>query len=706
MLSRKDVTDLYKKYGFESGPETESYLVFFSQHGYFQNAEIVLLRDDVNVESINKREYEDLGYSIRVRRFSNIKSVHDALFDGFFSTTLSNKRLMAEYKSFCDQQSRKLGGAKYEYIGGSFVEDGELQEGLVIDKILGIFSKESRQLIILEASAGFGKTCTSFEVIRRLIERDSRKIPLLTELSKNRKASVFRYVLLTEIDQKFPTLSSDLVTSEIQDGRIFLIVDGFDELLSKSCSPQQDSEKGNTQDAQTMLDTITQLIPEGSRTKILLTSRKSSIFAGDSFTFWANTHLRGCDITRLQLTTPSLREWLGPEKLGFLKSKNFVLNRVSNPVLLTLLRSKSIAELEKQYASNDDLIKEYLGLLLQREKTRQAIPLDAGEQLFIMQGLAALMVRYDISAEDVDFIKSLVRDVIESNLKDYLARYDTMIDASEEKPTEAEFLTKLSHHALLDRVSTQNNLIGFINEFIFGLLIAESVVSGHLSRDELKGKYLDIAVTAFAACNPQKRKALYDVIEQTLPSQTAERQLDVQMHLLGTVSRHYVGEYFDALTFIGETAVITPSTFRECIFSNCIFDKCKIARNAFEACQFYNCTFYEIDVKSEAPANKPSLFVSCPGAEGFNLDVPSEKPQDNGTNYERVVLEQFWKPGSEAAELHRAYQSLFRGFLASEFPALANAVESLEKKRILIKRLNTYQLNPNKMSVIRKIVER
>lgn len=58
--------------------------------------------------------------------------------------------------------------------------------------------------------------------------------PIFTELSKNRKAALFRYVLLDEIDRKFTSLSSELVISEIRNGKVPLIIDGFDELISRS----------------------------------------------------------------------------------------------------------------------------------------------------------------------------------------------------------------------------------------------------------------------------------------------------------------------------------------------------------------------------------------------------------------------------------------------------------------------------------------
>lgn len=708
MLRKSEVVELYLKYGFELGEENEKYLVFFSQSGYFQNAEIVILDEKVEEDSINKKEIEDIGYSVRVRKYTDINAVHDALFNGFFSTTVSNRKFDHTYAQFCVQQKNKLGN-NYEYISGDYVENGSLQENNVIERIVEIFNKDDRQLIILEASAGFGKTCTSFEVVKTLIDKIPTKIPLLTELSKNRKARVFRYVLLSEIDQKFPALSSELVTSEIMDGRIILVIDGFDELLSKGSTEQSVSDKTVGKDAQTMLDTIAQLIPEGSKTKILLTSRKSSIFVGDNFDNWVAQYLIGCNITRLQLSQPSLKDWIGTEKIELLKKNNISLNNILNPVLLTVLRNESIEEFESKYTSNEKLIEQYLNLLLQREKTRQSLPLSVEEQLFIMRGLSAEMVRLDITADDVELIKLILTDVVSTRIDDYLNRYDTLVDSSETKPTEVEFINKLSQHALLDRISMQNNQIGFINDFIFGLMIAHSTLNGQLSIDELGGKYIDIATTAFSAHAFNKRKELYDLILPSLSKESAQRQIGVSLNLIGTISGKYENEYFDGMLFGKNISITDDNVFNNCIFSDCVFDKCNINVKSFKTCQFYNCSFYNNSYEGTSDTDCELTFLACTGHEQFaHMAYYDEKnnQSDNSIDYERVILEQFWKPGYDMAEPNRSFQVLFKGVPNSDRTRLVDAIELLVRKGILIKRIRVYELNIEKIDTIKSIIAR
>src|SRR5690606_27833808 len=123
---------------------------------------------------------------------------------------------------------------------------------------------------------------TSYEILKALTSNNKCDNPIMTELSRNRGANIFRYILLDEIDREYPTLDSKLVKFEIQSGRIPLIIDGFDELLHKSELTTESEEVFG--EIEPMLDTIGKLLNGDS--KIILTTRKTAIFGGSEFRDW------------------------------------------------------------------------------------------------------------------------------------------------------------------------------------------------------------------------------------------------------------------------------------------------------------------------------------------------------------------------------------------------------------------------------------
>lgn len=708
-LIKEDIIHLYESYSFEYGGGTEDYLVFFNQKGYFQNAEIVPLNEQFKAQESEKSRYENLGYAVRTRSFQSLEEAHEALFSGFFNVALTNDRLRNEYSDFCKKQSKALMDIEYEYIPGGFIEDGVPASGNVVDRINDLFGEKERQLVILEASAGYGKTCTSYEVINKLTVEYPRKIPLMAELSKNRSAPVFRYVLLSEIDQKFPALSSTLVTQEIMAGRILLIIDGFDELLSKTATISTNADK-ISDEAQTMLDTIAELIPPESNTKILLTTRNSSMMIGEDFDNWIDSRIKNCPVTRIQLEEPNAKNWIGEEKLKTLEDKEIRINNILNPVLLASLRHESVEEINLYYEDNNDIVEHYLELLLTRERERQSLRLSVNEQREIMYKLAALMVQYDFSAEEVEFINACLIEITGFKIDEYINRYKSAQEFnSEEKiPSADEIINKLSHHALLDRTHDDKNRIGFINQYIFGLMISEAILRGELKVDELKGKYLDFSVSSFASYGKDKRVILYKSIKSAIDRSAYQNKLKYEIDLLDSANDTYKNAYFERFIFKRDTQILEENTFENCTFIDCTFKRCIISPKAFTGCQFYNCIFYNVEIVDE-PDDCGLMFFSCSGHEEFEKRANTHfEDCDESINYERIVLEQFWRPGAEWADTHRAYQTLFRGVSQGERQNVSDAIESLIRRNILskVKGQRAITLNKEKIDDIKTILDR
>lgn len=711
-MGRQEINELYKLYGFTIESENEEYSVYLYEQGYFSNIEIVIF-SDISREQIQqlKEDYMNGGYSVSLREKSNYDELKKYLFEGFFRIKESKKRVKNDYHSFCVAQEKKLGGIMYSYILPQYLKNGEHREKRILDDICEIFRKDSAQLIILEAPAGFGKTCTSYEISNRLADEEDGRVPILAELSKNRSAKIFDYVLLTEIDRKFSKLSSDLVTHQIEQGNIPLIVDGFDELISKS---SMDNDL-RTEDVRTMLDTISSLFVEGGKSKILLTSRKSSIFTGDVFDQWVNERLSNCSVTRFQILQPDISEWVVPERLKLLEEAEIQLESIANPVLLSVLNSMPMEEFTSGYKATSDVLEAYMSLILRREKERQLLLIDESEQRSIMRKLAAWFVNLDISSDDAEGIKAIIEDIIKDKIADYMAMYDeqSIYDPSISISSEEEFVMKLVHNALLDRVSLKSNNIGFINDFIFGILIGESAVEGDLKIGDISEKYLSIALTAFGAESVDKKQKLYELIKCNLKDLSTELKLETDLNLINYMSYDYVDEYIANAQFTKNINMKTDHYFYNCCFQSCTFNNVSIASNLFEGCYFINCTFYNVEVEAQKVEEK-SLFVSCVGHEelqkaiesNIQKTIPGVIQQKDIAHYEKLVLEQFWMPGSAMADIKRSEHTLFKGIPASEREGVLKAIQSLKTKKILNKLNFCYELNMKSIEQVKKILGR
>lgn len=709
MEERQKIIQLYKLYSFELLTEEKDYLVFTRPEGYFSNAEILWLNKANKADAV-KQEYESIGYSVKVSEYTTIASTHAGLFKGFFSQRNIAQRLLTEYNQYRNQQEKRLGGNQYHFIPCRYIGNENVIGTDVITYIYDQLFKTGPQLIIVEAAAGYGKTSISYELIRRLGEFPNETAPLITELSKNRRANIFKYVLLSEINTKFLGLSAELVDYEIREGRVPLIIDGFDELLSKKVPSMDNQPSEDLETAQTMFSTIAQLFDKESQAKIVLTSRKSSIFAGKLFENWSDKWLPNCEITRIQVFPPNIADWLSEEKRRILKEKQIKLDDICNPTLLNFLSAISEQEIQEQFNSIEDILEEYFKILLEREKERQSLPLTVNEQFSIMKNVALHMVALDESSFSFDDIKTILGLIIEDSLDSLLSRYETTVDISE-IPSEDEFLAKLSHHALLDRIPNTSDLIGFINEFIFGYLIADGILHDDqeiVNISEIKDKYWELMVTAYGVCCENNRNKLYKLMEESGLKFSPTMQLNADVLLLHRINHVFKNEYFESIHF-AEDVVIGSDSFSDCSFSYCVFNGCKISSDAFRSCQFYGCQFYNVEIIVSPVRNCHLIFSSCVGEDvlknAANRD-PIVVTVDEEQLFERKVLEQYWRPGSDHADRRRLYDTLFRGNNQQDYAAISSAIDRLLSRDILIQKNNCIELNFAMMGYIKQILGR
>ena len=696
----EEIEALYELYGFSKVKQSDDYVVFTYSNGYFYNAEIIKFNNQIE-ETKLKREFEEAGYSVRIIEYVSLEKTHELLFNGFFAVKNINDRLLKDYELFGELQSKKLLGVTYEYVEPKCNWNCEGEQKDLIFGIYEQIQKPGAQLIILEAAAGYGKTCTSYELIKMIADNCTDNFaPIFTELSKNRKAALFRYVLLDEIDRKFTSLSSELVISEIRNGKVPLIIDGFDELISRSNKNMSDPNSVED-DSQTMLDTIAELFEPGCQTKVVLTSRKSAIFTGDIFEEWKDKHLPKCNVTRVSIDEPTVSDWIGFEKTEYLEKHGIPFASIINPILLAFMRSMEMDKFEETCSNVENVISYYFNSLLERERERQSLQLTVKEQYRIMEQIAKDFVEFEIIAEEISFIRDLFIEIIHDNYKSYRDRYV----AIEERPTEEEFATKLAGHALLNRISPQKNQIGFINDFIFGILIGDCILEDDSILEEMDGKYIDIACTAYASRSDEKKNELLEKVLPQIDRLNYEQQLDTEIKLANTIQRNYESHYFSNRSF-QDVFFDGSYGFKKCTFRNCLFKESIFVTRAFEECSFYDCKFYDIEVIRDTTTNRKLIFsANCVGHEKLMKESAYEEANIVTDNYEQIVLKMYWRKGNRFSRGRLPEMFLLRTPNEETRMGIANALESLKHKNLLYKEGHYWFVNTEKIKEIKEILE-
>lgn len=387
-----------------------------------------------------------------------------------------------------------------------------------------------------------------------------------------------------------------------------------------------------------------------------------------------------------------------------MQEKGIDIEGMANPVLLTFLRNMNESQLAMQLSNQDSVLDQYLSLLLSRDRERLDLLLDEEEQYTILEKLAGSFVQYDITSETNEFLQDILKDILEDNFPKLLGRYHKNGETDPVIQTSQEYVQRLSHSCLLDRISLFQNQYGFINEFVLGVMAGDAVRNGYLLPKEISERYFDIMTTSYEGRDEKIRLDFYKKIQHVLEDVTSMCRLNVECTLLHCSNSNYKDQYFQSLIFSKYISFRSEYTFDNCIFDNCLFDNCKISASVFLKCRFYNCQFYNILV--EGKPDEELIFINCIGEKDLCVEHSVPVLEDIGDDYEKIVLEQFWKSGYSSAELRRTYTALFKGVNPQKHINVQKAIKSLLRKGF-IRELNIcYELNTNYMGEIKHILGR
>ncbi|QEY15880.1 hypothetical protein D0C16_07785 [Cellvibrio sp. KY-GH-1] len=688
MINQIELKKIYSQYGFEEQPSgAEGVYVYTLHSGHFHNADIVPIKKDANEESVFK-QYKEAGYACKIRKYSSLEEVESALFKGFFTVESTKQRLMREYEKFTSSIIAAYpNNATYSYIKSGYYIEKSPGEKDVITEVISKLEEKKPTLFLIEAAAGFGKTCTAFEILKSILNRYDSKIPLFTELARNRGAKIFRYVLLDEIDRSFPSLSSKLVRTEIQNGNVPVILDGFDELLHRR-------DDGETyENAEPMLETIGELLSKNA--KVILTTRRTAIFDGDEFHEWIESHGDDFEIVRIRINEPTVTEWLPQNRLMLLHEKEFPIETLSNPVLLSYLRFIDEDAFDNAINDPDSIVEKYFTTMFEREQIRQDIHLKPSEQYQILKSIAKDMTEKNYTAESREYLSGVIQNnhlaVLEESRKTYIA---------EQRPTIDELLNKLTGHALLDRESDEKQGIGFVNDFVLGNFCADTILedtSGEWIGDL---RFIEPSILAYNSRSKRKKLDLWNAIKFSLEFAEASEKIESAIKLTDEINIEIKNETISDISIsniaIAKNHKIENTTFINCTFNNVQFVESNIQSVNFVGCSFFNCESHE------TTDDRKFYFSGCQDNNEFIKLTPEENKLDENhafTEEEIYILEKFWPVGRQTFIKHRPIKGICSHTNKYTQEEILRAMESLRKQEILTTPVKSSFLELNIMKI-------
>ena len=699
MLKKNKLTEIYKKFGFtEEYSGDENIAVYSIKTGHYHNADILPLIDGVDVSKIFE-QYKESDYACQTRNYKTYEEAHEELFQGFFSVESTKERLIKDYTSFTDAIVKVHSPtASYSYINSKYYINGIAGETTVVTEILSKINDSRPIIFLIEAAAGFGKTCTAYELLQEIIINDTGKVPLFSELSRNRQAKIFRYVLLDEIDRSFPLLSSSLVRNEIRTGNVPVILDGFDELLHESTNGIED----NYEKTEPMLETISELLTDSA--KVVLTTRRTAIFDGDDFHQWIASHKEDFDVIRIRIHEPQIEDWLPTLRLEKITATGFPLNKLSNPVLLSFLRCIDDADFEKVISEPTKIVRKYFDSMLERERKRQDLLMSIDDQYAILKIIADDMVEGNYTSESREYISLVIAEKNQQILEATRKLYSV-----DERPTTDELVNKLASHALLDRSGLENQGIGFVNEFVLGNFVSENIIDDKSNEWVGDKRFIEPAVQSYIPRVEDEKELLWHSLEFSLSFMTGNDKILYSYLLIGKVPLDLKQDSVEQLSMsrlsLGDINKVQDTIFIDCSFFNSIFFCENYINVTFVNCSFTDCNFIDLENRNDI------FFLGCDCNNDAINKVDREVSDEDDNNIagcDIYLLEKFCPRGSSSYHKHRPIKGLCANNNQFSLNEILYSLDKLRKEGYLITpdKRSFLELNMSRISEIKSILGR
>ena len=691
-MKNSDIEEVYKRYGYLTKTINGVLVCEYKQGRYF-GVDIIKNGNPEKIEKI-ELDYKKSNFATYIKHYSTVQEIEDELFKSFFQLSAFRTNINRRYGAFVKKQMEGLPEtAKYQYINsdysfsnydseGIMTDSRETENESVVDKVSELLNTAQEPVfVIVEAAAGYGKTCTAYEIVKQMEEKNTEILPFYIELSRNREARIFKHILQNEIDEQFQNVvTSDVVLHQIKQGKIPVIIDGFDELLSKDLS----ANTSQLRDIESMLSTIVNLL-EG-KAKIVITSRKTAIFSGEEFYKWIKDTNKKYNVARFSISEPKIENWLNKDRLNILIDSEFPINNVANPVLLSYIRNIDIEELRTLAQNSKHIVDKYFEFLLNREQKRQELLLDKDMQLRIIKKLVRIMTEFDIKAESKSFMREMLKDYNKTIFENYIKTCPTF-----PKPTQDELADKLSNHALLDR--KQHGNVGFINEFVFGILIGRNLIEKKYQEhypasftNIITQDFAYLAISAFKVQPKERQEDLWVVLKDNPFPFDDKFKFYRDLYLKNDFIDNYNDILIEEISF-SQMNFTKNKQFQNSIISNCKFFDCTFDKATFNNSGFINCKFYDCEWTDDSMNKEGNMYITgCESNNKFDILLYEQKEQDeNQIDVEELILRKFVKSISKVNSMRRF--SLMRESLKEKevrMQDFENAITSLKRNGYII----------------------
>lgn len=677
MIDVEELKKIYRQYGFDEAKSNEPGIhVFTYRSGHFHNADIVNIDGRGDEEKVFN-EFKKSGYACKIRKYESNLDVENTLFRGFFSAETTRKKLKKEYSRYTDSIAKThADDGTYEYINSHYSINDKAGTSTVVREIYSRLRSPKPALFLIEAAAGFGKTCTAYELLKEIISNSEDMVPLFSELSRNRQAKIFRYVFLDEIDRSFPMLRSTLVRTEIRNGNVPVILDGFDELLPQSKAQKEGDAYEHTEP---MLETISELLTKSA--KVILTTRRTAIFDGDNFHSWVERHDDDFEIYRIRINEPTIEDWIIPARLDGLKNANFPIERLSNPVLLGYLRCISNSEFDMVLSNPNSIVDKYFSSMLERERLRQDLRVLPTHQYAILKTIAEDMINNNYTSESKEYISALIlkshKELLDASRKQYQA---------EQRPTLGELVTKLAGHAMLDRSNENGQGIGFVNEFVLGSFCAEIIIEDTSNEWAGPERFIEPAVISSMARADGTKYDLWKALSFSLEFISTTDKVIHTLKLTDQLDIELIDGSVENIEIKG--VKVGKSKLENFIFIGCSFLDTTFVCKKMNRVSFINCRFFNCGLEQSEHTETIHVLGCNSDNENFLLALQHRTTEE--TVIERIfsdaeifVLEKFWPRGRSTFHKHRPIRIVCSntGLLAQG--DILEAIAALKRQRII-----------------------